>query len=61
VSNSYSHEEAWNDVHNGSDDGAPEKGEFVRREVDCKRCYGSGQDDDGADCLHCQGYGTNLV
>jgi hypothetical protein len=25
--------------------------------VPCKPCYGSGEDRDGADCLHCEGYG----
>ena len=27
-------------------------------EVECKRCYGTGEDRDGADCIYCDGYGT---
>lgn len=27
-------------------------------EVRCHRCYGSGQDRDGADCIHCEGFGS---
>jgi hypothetical protein len=30
-------------------------------EVDCKRCYGTGEDRDGADCVPCGGYGTVLI
>lgn len=37
----------WNDG-DGEDDGPWEP---------CKRCFGSGEDDDGADCIHCNGYG----
>lgn len=27
-------------------------------EVRCNRCYGSGQDRDGADCIYCDGFGS---
>jgi hypothetical protein len=27
----------------------------------CKRCYGSGEDRDGADCIHCEGMGEVLL
>lgn len=27
-------------------------------EVRCMRCHGSGQDRDGADCIHCDGFGS---
>jgi hypothetical protein len=30
-------------------------------EIKCHRCYGTGEDDDGADCVFCLGYGTVLV
>lgn len=30
-------------------------------EVECHRCYGSGEDDEGAACIHCDGFGTILV
>jgi DnaJ-class molecular chaperone len=30
-------------------------------EVVCKRCYGTGEDRDGADCVHCDGNGTLLI
>lgn len=32
--------------------------DFQPNEVDCKRCHGTGEDKDGADCLHCEGNGT---
>jgi hypothetical protein len=38
-----------------------ETGESAAEEIDCKRCYGSGEDRDGADCVHCEGFGTVLV
>lgn len=30
-------------------------------EVECKRCYGTGEDRDGADCLTCEGNGTVII
>lgn len=30
-------------------------------EVECKRCFGTGEDRDGADCIPCAGYGTVLI
>jgi DnaJ-class molecular chaperone len=38
-----------------------ESGESTAEEVECKRCYGTGEDRDGADCVPCEGYGTVLV
>jgi hypothetical protein len=38
-----------------------ETGEGAAEEIDCKRCYGSGEDREGADCVHCEGFGTVLV
>lgn len=32
-----------------------------QQEVACKRCYGTGEDRDGADCVPCEGYGTVLA
>jgi RecJ-like exonuclease len=37
----------------GDDDGS--------KEVECKRCKGTGEDRDGADCVPCEGYGTVLI
>jgi DnaJ-class molecular chaperone len=31
------------------------------REIQCKRCRGTGEDREGADCAHCDGYGTLLL
>jgi DnaJ-class molecular chaperone len=36
-------------------------GDEPQREVVCKRCYGTGEDRDGADCVPCEGYGTVLA
>jgi DnaJ-class molecular chaperone len=36
-------------------------GDEAQREVQCKRCYGTGEDRDGADCVPCEGNGTVLV
>lgn len=36
-------------------------GEEAAEEIECKRCYGTGEDRDGADCVHCEGFGTVLV
>jgi RecJ-like exonuclease len=33
----------------------------AQEEVPCKRCYGTGEDRDGADCVPCTGFGTVLV
>jgi RecJ-like exonuclease len=33
----------------------------AQEEVHCKRCYGTGEDRDGADCVPCEGFGTVLV
>jgi DnaJ-class molecular chaperone len=33
----------------------------AQKETECKRCYGSGEDRDGADCVPCEGFGTVLV
>lgn len=30
-------------------------------EVKCRRCYGTGEDRDGADCVPCEGNGTVLI
>jgi DnaJ-class molecular chaperone len=30
-------------------------------EVECKRCHGTGEDRDRADCVHCDGFGTVLL
>lgn len=30
-------------------------------EVECKRCYGTGEDSVGADCIFCEGMGTLLI
>jgi hypothetical protein len=38
-----------------------ESGESAAEEIDCKRCYGSGEDREGADCVPCEGFGTVLV
>jgi DnaJ-class molecular chaperone len=38
-----------------------DEAESVQEEVECKRCHGTGEDRDGADCVHCQGFGTVLV
>lgn len=38
-----------------------ETGESAEEEIECKRCYGSGEDRDGADCVPCEGYGTVLI
>ncbi len=35
--------------------------EGAAKEVVCKRCYGTGDDRDGADCVHCDGNGTLLI
>lgn len=31
------------------------------KEVECHRCYGTGDDDDGALCIYCEGYGTVFI
>lgn len=38
----------------------PESEDFepIAKERPCKPCYGSGEDEVGADCLACDGYGT---
>lgn len=43
-------------------DGAPEKEVWQDgEEFPCRRCYGSGEDRDGADCVYCEGFGSTLV
>lgn len=34
---------------------------LAEREIKCHRCYGTGEDDEGADCIFCEGYGTVIV
>jgi hypothetical protein len=29
-------------------------------EIPCPRCYATGEDDDGADCVFCEGMGSTL-
>jgi RecJ-like exonuclease len=38
-----------------------EVGEEAAEEIECKRCYGTGEDREGADCVPCEGFGTVLV
>jgi DnaJ-class molecular chaperone len=35
--------------------------DFAPDEIECKRCHGTGEDRDGADCVHCDGYGTVIL
>lgn len=30
-------------------------------EIECKRCRGTGEDRDGADCVPCVGFGTVII
>jgi DnaJ-class molecular chaperone len=30
-------------------------------EIECKRCHGTGEDRDGADCVPCEGFGTLIL
>ena len=46
---------------NHSEGAGPRKGSLEPKEVRCHRCYGTGEDDDGADCLTCLGLGTLIV
>ncbi len=31
------------------------------KEVKCHRCYGTGEDSEGSDCIHCEGFGTLIL
>jgi DnaJ-class molecular chaperone len=40
---------------------SPEDFPREEEEVECKRCYGTGEDPDGADCVPCVGNGTVIL
>ncbi len=39
----------------------PDSESMWMHEIKCHRCYGTGEDDEGADCIYCEGYGTVII